>query len=93
MGLPFCTGFCAAAVMQPIMRYAGLDWTARLTIEGSLVVLGALGIYMRPPEGANTTKNWDKFVIFGTLISTGVWGMFDGTVINVVNWATSHFGH
>ena len=84
LGMPIVGGLMGGTTLQVAMRYASLSIYERVFAELALVGTGALVIYCFPPGSAQKGENWGKFMIFGSLVTTGGFAMVEGLIVSIV---------
>ena len=84
-GCPLICGFVGAPFVQAVMRSYGMSMSERFSHEATMVICGAVAIALKPLPSPPCKKfaGWGWFMLFGSLVSLGVWTMADGIVINL----------
>ena len=84
LGAPIVGGLVGGTVLQVAMRYAALSLYERVGVELALICLGALLVAIFPPGSAAKGENWGKFILFGTMVTTGGFAMAEGFIVSMV---------
>ena len=72
------------SIIQVAMRTYGLSLFQRIGVEVSLMGLGSIVIYLKPPGSAARGENWGTCVLAASLVTTGGFAMAEGLIINIV---------
>ena len=84
IGIPVLGGLVGGSIIQVAMRTYGLSLFQRIGVEVSLMSLGSIVIYLKPPGSAARGENWRTFVLAASLVTTGGFAMAEGLIINIV---------
>jgi hypothetical protein len=84
LGVPILGGLVGGTVLQVAMHSAAMSLYERIAVELALISFGAIVIYIFPPGSAREGENWCKFMLFGTMVTTGGFAMAEGLIVNIV---------
>lgn len=84
VGAPIVAGLVGGTVLQVGMRMAALSLYERVGAEVALMGFGATVVCLFPPGSAAKGENWGKFMLFGSLVTTGGFAMAEGLIVNIV---------
>ena len=84
IGIPVLGGLVGGSIIQVAMRTYGLSLFQRIGVEVSLMGLGSIVIYVKPPGSAARGENWGTCVLAASLVTTGGFAMAEGLIINIV---------
>ena len=84
MGIPILGGIVGGTILQVAMRGHRLDLVQRIEVELGFLMTGLAMICMWPPGSAEKGENWGKFILFGSIMTTGGFAMAEGFIMNIV---------
>ena len=89
-GTPVLGGLVGGSIIQVVMRTCGLSLFQQIGVEVSLMSLGSIVIYLKPPGTwpAEDDSNWGTFVLAASVVTTGGFAMAEGLIINIMPGAT-----
>ena len=85
IGIPVLGGLVGGSIIQVAMRTYGLSLFQRIGVEVSLMSLGSIVIYLKPPGSPfGDDSNWGTCMLAASLVTTGGFAMAEGLIINIV---------
>ena len=86
IGIPVLGGLVGGSILQVAMRTYGLSLFQRIGVEASLMGLGSIVIYLKPPGNwpADDDSNWGTCLLAASVVTTGGFAMAEGLIINIV---------
>lgn len=84
MGIPILGGIVGGTTLQIVMRVQELSLIQRIGVELAFIGSGTGAICMKPPGSAARGENWGLFIVCGSLVTTGVFAMAEGLIVNIV---------
>ena len=89
MGIPILGGIVGGTTLQIVMRVQEMSLIQRIGVELALIGTGAGAICMKPPGSAARGENWGLFLVCGSMVTTGVFAMAEGLIVNIVSGGTA----
>ena len=85
IGIPVLGGLVGGSILEVAMRTYGLSLFQKIGVEVSLMSLGSIVIYLKPPGSPfGDDSNWGTCMLAASLVTTGGFAMAEGLIINIV---------